>query len=248
MIQKLQSPAGAIDDNSVSLTECLESFTREEELEDGAWYVFGVVACIAYYCLSSWREVLLLLQWCSIIYAININFQYCHFCCYDRYCSGCKKHQKGKMTQRLYRLPDILVIHIKRFNMTARFREKIRSKVVYPLTGLDMAHFCANKRSEGGSDEASTVCWNGVDYPTTVTEGNDIFDLYGVSNHIGIHSFTDESNEGCNRMLISRWYERGSLHSLCAFLFLYRYRVWRHVQFPTGKLFHPVWKAHYLCL
>lgn len=90
-----------------------------------------------------------------------------------RYCSGCKTHQKGKMTQRLYQLPDILVIHIKRFNMTARFREKIRAKVVYPLKGLDMSPFCA-----GGGDRATAP-------PPSVSEGNEIYDLYGVSNHIG---------------------------------------------------------------
>lgn len=36
-IQKLNSPN--TDDSSVRLTECLTSFTREEELEDGAWWV-----------------------------------------------------------------------------------------------------------------------------------------------------------------------------------------------------------------
>jgi ubiquitin C-terminal hydrolase len=80
------------------------------------------------------------------------------------------------MTQRLYQLPDILVIHIKRFNMTARFREKIRAKVLYPLKGLDMSPFCAGA---AGRDSMVANC------PTSVTEGSEIYDLYGVSNHIG---------------------------------------------------------------
>jgi ubiquitin C-terminal hydrolase len=49
------------------------------------------------------------------------------------YCNRCKSHQK------LYRLPDILVIHFKRFNMTTRFREmKFRAKVADPIKALDM--------------------------------------------------------------------------------------------------------------
>lgn len=78
--------------------------------------------------------------------------------------------------QSLYRLPDILIIHIKRFNMTARFREKIRAKVVYPLQGLDMRPFTVKFQPEGAGEQA------GVE-PGSCEE--DIYDLYGVSNHLG---------------------------------------------------------------
>ena len=72
------------------------------------------------------------------------------------------------MTQRLYQLPDILVIHIKRFNMTARFREKIRAKVIYPIKSLDMSPYCV--RLDNADSSSSS----------------DVYDLYGVSNHIGV--------------------------------------------------------------
>ena len=36
MMQKL-AKSGTDDNNQVTLVECLESFTRAEELEDGAW-------------------------------------------------------------------------------------------------------------------------------------------------------------------------------------------------------------------
>ena len=60
-----------------------------------------------------------------------------------RYCSPCKAHRQGEMRAWFYRLPDVLIIHIKRFNMTARWREKIRTKVIFPLQGLDMSEFMA---------------------------------------------------------------------------------------------------------
>lgn len=96
------------------------------------------------------------------------------------YCTRCKSHQKGKVIQKLYRLPDILVIHIKRFNMTARFREKIRAKVAYPIKSLDMSPYCVpkfneRKKARGIEKEKDDIaCSNG-----------NIYDLYGVSNHIG---------------------------------------------------------------
>ena len=57
------------------------------------------------------------------------------------HCDHCKKLSSGSVSSSLSRLPDLLIMHIKRFGMTARFREKIREKVVFPLTSLDMKPF-----------------------------------------------------------------------------------------------------------
>lgn len=97
-----------------------------------------------------------------------------------RYCSSCKKHQRGIVKQSLYRLPDILIIHIKRFNMTARFREKIRAKVEYPLQDLDMRPFTVEVLP-GESEKSHGAVGGGQGRATE----DDIYDLYGVSNHLG---------------------------------------------------------------
>lgn len=81
------------------------------------------------------------------------------------YCGRCKTHRRGLMQASLYRLPDILVIHIKRFSMTARRRDKIRTKVIFPLVSLNMGEYLATE-----SSESSRNC---------------IYDLYAVANHIG---------------------------------------------------------------
>ena len=57
------------------------------------------------------------------------------------HCDHCKKLSSGSVSSSLSRLPDLLIMHIKRFGMTARFREKIREKVIFPLTSLDMKPF-----------------------------------------------------------------------------------------------------------
>ena len=57
-------------------------------------------------------------------------------------CPRCKDFREGKQSLELWRLPDILTIHVKRFNCSARWREKITTKVNFPLTGLDLTEWC----------------------------------------------------------------------------------------------------------
>lgn len=109
--------------------------------------------------------------------------------CLCRYCSNCKQHQRGTVKQSLYRLPDILIVHIKRFNMTARFREKIRAKVHYPLQGLDMRPFTfsctstSQQQQQGG--EGVSAGAGGGNSSSSSSGNEDVYDLYGVSNHLG---------------------------------------------------------------
>ena len=65
------------------------------------------------------------------------------------YCDHCKKLSSGSVSSSLSRLPDLLILHIKRFGMTARFREKIRAKVKFPLSSLDMKPFVTPYTSTG---------------------------------------------------------------------------------------------------
>lgn len=94
------------------------------------------------------------------------------------YCSPCKVHQPGVMRAWFYRLPDVLIIHIKRFNMTARWREKIRTKVMFPLEGLDMTEFMAEKMAAGDADK-------GPEEEAQGGPSNNVYDLYSVVNHMG---------------------------------------------------------------
>lgn len=97
------------------------------------------------------------------------------------------------MKQSLYRLPDILIIHIKRFNMTARFREKIRAKVEYPLQDLDMRPFTVQVVPEESERSSEDLAGGGPGVGGDAVGGghgsteDDIYDLYGVSNHLGIY-------------------------------------------------------------
>jgi len=83
-------------------------------------------------------------------------------------CPKCKDLREGRQRMNLWRLPDILTFHLKRFNCSARWREKITTKVKFPLTGLDMKEWC---------DKQSPIF--------QITDHNCIYDLIGVVNHYG---------------------------------------------------------------
>eukprot|EP01053_Blabericola_migrator_P005483 Blabericola_migrator_1__5482@NODE_27_length_20109_cov_273_259006_g24_i0_p4_GENE_NODE_27_length_20109_cov_273_259006_g24_i0NODE_27_length_20109_cov_273_259006_g24_i0_p4_ORF_typecomplete_len1096_score217_03UCH/PF00443_29/1_7e101UCH_1/PF13423_6/2_2UCH_1/PF13423_6/6_3e05UCH_1/PF13423_6/2_4e08DUF2614/PF11023_8/2_3DUF2614/PF11023_8/3_9e02_NODE_27_length_20109_cov_273_259006_g24_i0958612873 len=55
------------------------------------------------------------------------------------YCSRCKDHVKALKKMDFWRLPDILVVHLKRFSQSRRFhRTKLESLVTFPHTDEDV--------------------------------------------------------------------------------------------------------------
>ena len=84
-------------------------------------------------------------------------------------CPRCKDFREGKQDMNLWRLPDLLTFHIKRFNMSARWREKITTKVNFPLNGLDMSEWCHGESPVKREDPAESY----------------VYDLIGVMNHYG---------------------------------------------------------------
>jgi len=79
------------------------------------------------------------------------------------YCSKCKKHMTATKKFDLWKVPDILIIHLKRFSYNSLWRDKISTMVDFPITGLDMSNFIVNDKEEKSP----------------------IYDLYAVSNHYG---------------------------------------------------------------
>ena len=81
-------------------------------------------------------------------------------------CPECEAVREGKQEMTLSKCPDILIIHLKRFNCSERWKSKIRTKVDFPLLGFDVAEFVEEEASldKGGST---------------------IYDCCGVINHLG---------------------------------------------------------------
>ncbi|XP_078372001.1 ubiquitin carboxyl-terminal hydrolase 19-like isoform X3 [Oculina patagonica] len=84
------------------------------------------------------------------------------------YCPECKAHREATKQLSVWRLPEILIIHLKRFSFrNILFKDKITKLVEFPLRGLDMSRFTLGKDDKEGS----------------------LYDLFAVANHSGTVNF-----------------------------------------------------------
>ncbi|KAI0788771.1 hypothetical protein C8Q75DRAFT_767864 [Abortiporus biennis] len=98
------------------------------------------------------------------------------------YCPQCKKHQQATKRFDLWKVPDILVVHLKRFSSNRTLRDKIDSFVDFPLTGLDLTDMVgerqiAQRLSTAGVDKQG-LALHDIDEPL-------LYDLYAVDEHLG---------------------------------------------------------------
>eukprot|EP00091_Calanus_sinicus_P019968 TRINITY_DN5225_c0_g1_i2.p1 TRINITY_DN5225_c0_g1~~TRINITY_DN5225_c0_g1_i2.p1 ORF type:complete len:322 (-),score=54.63 TRINITY_DN5225_c0_g1_i2:691-1656(-) len=75
-------------------------------------------------------------------------------------CERCKTRRKSTKRYTLYRLPKILVVHLKRFSPSERSRNKLSTTVTFPLNGLNLSRY---------TDSVSNTSYN----------------CYAISNHSG---------------------------------------------------------------
>ncbi|EYC34286.1 hypothetical protein Y032_0001g339 [Ancylostoma ceylanicum] len=64
------------------------------------------------------------------------------------YCPKCKKHERATKKLDLWNLPQILIIHLKRFQYSKWHRDKIDIPVVIPVKGFELNSKLANERHE----------------------------------------------------------------------------------------------------
>jgi len=55
------------------------------------------------------------------------------------YCPRCKEHRRATKKFELWKCPDILVVHLKRFSSSRSFRDKIDAQIDCPIEGLDLS-------------------------------------------------------------------------------------------------------------
>jgi ubiquitin carboxyl-terminal hydrolase 4/11/15 len=79
------------------------------------------------------------------------------------YCPRCKEHRRASKKLELYRTPDILVFHLKRFSSAGYRRDKLDVLVDFPIDSLDLTQKVLF-RQDGKAE---------------------IYDLFAVDNHYG---------------------------------------------------------------
>jgi len=110
----------------------------------------------------------------------------------EAYCSKCKDFRVQTTRMTLWRLPPVLVIHLKRFQFTATMRRKLRDLVVFPIEGLDVSKITApdgrisKGLGKGATGEKSDDATEATDSSSVSAAGSEsLYDLYGVIHHQG---------------------------------------------------------------
>ncbi|XP_078517944.1 ubiquitin carboxyl-terminal hydrolase 19 isoform X4 [Lissotriton helveticus] len=81
------------------------------------------------------------------------------------YCPKCKQHREASKQLMLWRLPNVLIIQLKRFSFRSFiWRDKINDMVDFPVRNLDLSKFCIGQKEDHQLP---------------------IYDLYAVINHYG---------------------------------------------------------------
>ncbi|KAI3453300.1 hypothetical protein Pfo_009963 [Paulownia fortunei] len=80
------------------------------------------------------------------------------------YCPGCMEHRQASKKLDLWRLPDVLVFHLKRFSYSRWLKNKLDTFVNFPIHNLDLSKYVKSKDA---------------------SEGSHVYELYAISNHYG---------------------------------------------------------------
>ncbi|KAF4371042.1 hypothetical protein G4B88_002971 [Cannabis sativa] len=81
----------------------------------------------------------------------------------DMFCPGCKEHRQASKKLDLWRLPEVLVIHLKRFQYSRFSKNKLETYVDFPVDDLDLSTYIGHQNGQ--------LC--------------NRYMLYAVSNHFG---------------------------------------------------------------
>jgi len=101
-------------------------------------------------------------------------------------CPSCKRHQEGVKKLALWSVPDILIIHLKRFRQTSTQRTKLTNLVEFPVNGLDMTAHIVHRTNQVPPTNPLPHWSPWRRKPRTANQAEDsVYDLYAVCNHHG---------------------------------------------------------------
>lgn len=97
----------------------------------------------------------------------------------EAYCSKCKEFRVQSKIMNLWRLPPMMIIHLKRFQFNQHTKRKLRDFVHFPLEGLDLSSVRSQSKVNGKVTDRSD------DQNDQSGKINPLYDLYGVIHHQG---------------------------------------------------------------
>jgi ubiquitin C-terminal hydrolase len=101
-------------------------------------------------------------------------------------CPRCKQYRDAIKKIDIWRLPQLLIIHLKRFKYHGLWRDKIVTNVDYPINNLNLEKFVIN------SSEKRTNIYN--------------YNLYATTNHTGTLD-GGHYTAMCHHSKLNKWYK-----------------------------------------
>eukprot|EP00798_Chlamydomonas_sp_ICE-L_P020878 gene20878-27720_t len=200
---------------SVGLQQCVKAFLQPEQLaEEDTWYC---PKCKDHVQSSGNVKNSVALQQC-----VEAFLQPEQLADEDTwYCPKCKDHVQADKKLDLWSLPEVLVVHLKRFSYTKYNRNKLDTQVDFPLEGLDLCQY--------------------VMRPQDVEP---IYDCFAVSNHFG--SLGGGHYTAFCKMEDGKWFcyddshcsevEQSEVISPAAYVLFYHRRHDHTTKYPPGAL------------
>ncbi|XP_077359286.1 ubiquitin carboxyl-terminal hydrolase 31-like [Festucalex cinctus] len=119
-------------------------------------------------------------------------------------CPHCKQLQQGSIKLSLWTLPDILILHLKRFRQDGDRRMKMQNMVKFPLTGMDMAPHMVKRSQSSWSLPSHWSPWRRP-YGLGRDPEDYLYDLYAVCNHHGTMQGGHYTAQ-CKNSIDGQWY------------------------------------------
>ncbi|XP_005726060.1 ubiquitin carboxyl-terminal hydrolase 31 isoform X2 [Pundamilia nyererei] len=119
-------------------------------------------------------------------------------------CPHCKQLQQGRIKLSLWTLPDVLILHLKRFRQEGDRRVKMQNMVRFPLMGMDMAPHVVKRSQSSWSLPSHWSPWR-RSYGLGRNPDDYLYDLYAVCNHHG-NMHGGHYTAYCKNSIDGQWY------------------------------------------
>ncbi|XP_034076178.1 ubiquitin carboxyl-terminal hydrolase 31 [Gymnodraco acuticeps] len=119
-------------------------------------------------------------------------------------CPHCKQLQQGRIKLSLWTLPDVLILHLKRFRQEGDRRMKMQNMVKFPLMGMDMAPHMVKRSQSSWSLPSHWSPWRRP-YGLGRNPDDYLYDLYAVCNHHG-NMHGGHYTAYCKNSIDGQWY------------------------------------------
>ncbi|XP_018949389.2 ubiquitin carboxyl-terminal hydrolase 31-like isoform X1 [Cyprinus carpio] len=119
-------------------------------------------------------------------------------------CPHCRQLQQGQIKLSLWTLPDVLILHLKRFRQEGDRRVKMQNMIRFPLIGMDMAPHVVKRSQSSWSLPSHWSPWRRP-YGLGRNPDDYLYDLYAVCNHHG-NMHGGHYTAYCKNSIDGQWY------------------------------------------